>query len=471
MPIKLNSTGGGSITLDAPNTASDYTLTFPAQNGTPITTQPSTAGNVLTSDGTNWVSQAPAATGVPSGGIVYHPSQTTLSGYLKCDGSIYNKSAYPDLATATGTPLLLGSELLATSYTASFSTYGYIYISSANGVGFAAYTGSSTGSVVANGMITSTDGVTWTARSAVVPGFYNSNTEVVYINSTYLVPSYYWTWGGSGRTYQTSTDLSTWTARTASTGSNSGYPAYFVGNTTLGRAITVQGTTTNPTSCCPTINSYVCYYTSDGINWSAASGYPSTTALSPPRPVAGSNGFVAINSTQVWYSANGSTWSNITSNIQSTIPAATTFYNVFWNGSYYYVISNGGILRSSTGASGSWSVTTAWSGTPANSTLGLYRLLTANGVYLLASDYTNNVPAYVSNDMVTWYAVNNSYQYAGVAGSNFIGMNGSLGTSRTIYYMASAAYNTSTQFPVPNATQLAVTAPSYNPRPYAFIKT
>lgn len=467
MPITLKSTGGGSMTLTAPNTASDYTLTFPAQNGTPITTQPSTAGNVLTSDGTNWVSQAPTP-GVPAGGIVYHPSQTTLSGYLKCDGSIYNKSAYPDLATATGTPLLLGSELLATSYTASFSTYGIYYVSSANGVGFAAYTGSSTGSTVANGMITSADGVTWTARTAVVPGFVNFRNEAVYINNTYLVPSYYWTYNGSGRTYQTSTNLSTWTARTASTGSNSGYPVYFVGNTTLGRAITIQGISPNPTACCPTISSYVCYFTSDGINWSAASGYPSATA---PRPVAGNNGFVAQDGSTVWYSANGSSWSNITSNIQSTIPAATAFYNVYWNGTYYYVISNGGILRSSTGASGSWSVTTAWSGAPANSTLGSYRLLTSGGVYLLGFGDTTNQAAYVSNDMVTWYPVNNNYQYLGVAGSNFIGTQQGITAGRQIYYMAAAAYNTSTQFPVPNATQLAVTAPSYNPRPYAFIKT
>jgi hypothetical protein len=34
MPVKLNSSGGGSVTLTTPSTASDYTLTMPAATGT-----------------------------------------------------------------------------------------------------------------------------------------------------------------------------------------------------------------------------------------------------------------------------------------------------------------------------------------------------------------------------------------------------------------------------------------------------
>jgi hypothetical protein len=33
MPVKLNSTGGGSVTLTTPSTATDYTLTMPAATG------------------------------------------------------------------------------------------------------------------------------------------------------------------------------------------------------------------------------------------------------------------------------------------------------------------------------------------------------------------------------------------------------------------------------------------------------
>lgn len=38
MPVKLNSSGGGSVTIDVPSTASAYTLTAPAANATLITT-------------------------------------------------------------------------------------------------------------------------------------------------------------------------------------------------------------------------------------------------------------------------------------------------------------------------------------------------------------------------------------------------------------------------------------------------
>lgn len=38
MPVKLNSAGGGSVTLTVPSTASDFTATIPANTGTVVTT-------------------------------------------------------------------------------------------------------------------------------------------------------------------------------------------------------------------------------------------------------------------------------------------------------------------------------------------------------------------------------------------------------------------------------------------------
>jgi hypothetical protein len=37
MPVKLNSTGGGSVTLTTPSTATDYTATFPDNTGNVVT--------------------------------------------------------------------------------------------------------------------------------------------------------------------------------------------------------------------------------------------------------------------------------------------------------------------------------------------------------------------------------------------------------------------------------------------------
>ena len=57
----------GTVTLAAPAVSGTTTLTLPATTGTFITTTggvtPSTAGNLLTSNGTDWVSSAPAAAG------------------------------------------------------------------------------------------------------------------------------------------------------------------------------------------------------------------------------------------------------------------------------------------------------------------------------------------------------------------------------------------------------------------------
>ena len=57
----------GTITLSAPAVSGTTTLTLPATTGTFITTTggvtPSTSGNLLTSNGTAWVSSAPAASG------------------------------------------------------------------------------------------------------------------------------------------------------------------------------------------------------------------------------------------------------------------------------------------------------------------------------------------------------------------------------------------------------------------------
>lgn len=94
MPVSLKSSGGGSVTLDVPSTASTFTLTLPAANGTVLQTgttvtvaqggtglatltannvvlgngtgtpnfvAPGTTGNVLTSDGTTWTSSTPTA--------------------------------------------------------------------------------------------------------------------------------------------------------------------------------------------------------------------------------------------------------------------------------------------------------------------------------------------------------------------------------------------------------------------------
>jgi len=69
MSIVLVGSTSGSVTLQEPAVAGTTVLDLPAVSGTFITTTggvtPSTAGNVLTSNGTSWVSSTPS---VPSAG-------------------------------------------------------------------------------------------------------------------------------------------------------------------------------------------------------------------------------------------------------------------------------------------------------------------------------------------------------------------------------------------------------------------
>ena len=63
LKVSGNASGTGVITLEAPNTNTDRAITLPDSAGALVNTAPSTSGNILTSDGTNWTSAAPAAAG------------------------------------------------------------------------------------------------------------------------------------------------------------------------------------------------------------------------------------------------------------------------------------------------------------------------------------------------------------------------------------------------------------------------
>ena len=60
MPVKIKSSGGGSVSLDVPNTGTDYTLTMPAKTG-----------NIITSADANTVTQAMVQTGFAGNGPAF----------------------------------------------------------------------------------------------------------------------------------------------------------------------------------------------------------------------------------------------------------------------------------------------------------------------------------------------------------------------------------------------------------------
>jgi hypothetical protein len=79
MPIKLNSTGGGSVSIDVPSTASTYTIKAPAENGNLITTGATSRVIPAAALPTGCVIQVQVNTldGVLSGGTAGAPSTIT----------------------------------------------------------------------------------------------------------------------------------------------------------------------------------------------------------------------------------------------------------------------------------------------------------------------------------------------------------------------------------------------------------
>ena len=106
MPLKLNSTGGGSITLEAPNTASTRTLTLPDGDGTVQmmkleTAKASTSGTNIDFTGIpNWVKRITVMfNGVSTNGTsspiiqLGTSSGATTSGYTSTGTRLQDSSA------------------------------------------------------------------------------------------------------------------------------------------------------------------------------------------------------------------------------------------------------------------------------------------------------------------------------------------------------------------------------------------
>ena len=104
LKVSGNASGTGVITLEAPNTNTDRAITLPDSAGELINIAPSTSGNVLTSDGTDWTSAAAAG-----GGKVLQVVSTTKTDYF-----VSSSSSFVDITglAATITPASTSSKIL-----------------------------------------------------------------------------------------------------------------------------------------------------------------------------------------------------------------------------------------------------------------------------------------------------------------------------------------------------------------------
>ena len=372
-------------------------------------------------DAANAANSTATSAGVPTGGIIYWAGANAPSGFLPCDGNIYTRSTYSSLASVLGTPPMPSSYTLEYANTTAMSSYvnngamGAPVMASANGMLFLSITQASI-ATAANGqasgnLYTSTDGTTWTPRTASrmgapfayswrggSAGYTNPNMRIknnLYAASNgasgpYVVIVGY---GGYSNTiqYQTSTDQgATWTLRSRE---------YYRPNTSFGiyPSGVVAGGTANAYLMGAGINYYggccgTTYWQSesnvawsaDGITFSAFKTmalFQGNTTVVPqtvvvPIIAATSNGFIAMlggdgtfanqawsNSSTIFWSANGhpSTWTDITANLKTTVGMTSSaqtgpfFINVFsCNNEFIIPTSTNKFLVSSNGANGTW---------------------------------------------------------------------------------------------------------------------
>ena len=113
LKVSGNASGTGVITLEAPNTNTDRAITLPDSAGELINIAPSTSGNVLTSDGTNWTSAA-------AGGKILQVVQGTSTTNVTTTSSTWTDIGLSaSITPATGSKVLIMSSVQARSLTAS----------------------------------------------------------------------------------------------------------------------------------------------------------------------------------------------------------------------------------------------------------------------------------------------------------------------------------------------------------------
>ena len=132
--VLYNGAGGTPSSLTLTNAtglplSTGVTGTLGRANGGTGLTVAGTAGNVLTSDGTNWISSAPAATGVTS--VTGTANQITVTGTTTPTLSIPSVFTFPGNATLTGTNTLkFGATANATIGVSADTTSGNLTLTS-----------------------------------------------------------------------------------------------------------------------------------------------------------------------------------------------------------------------------------------------------------------------------------------------------------------------------------------------------
>jgi hypothetical protein len=338
---------------------------------------------------------------IPTGAVVNYASTTApTGGYLLCDGSIYSRSSYTALADVIGTPPMLSS--FTAEYSNSNAQWVSALIAVANGVAFISNTTAVAATVApqgqySGGLYTSTDGSTWTPRTARRLYFdYTILNGAVAANASGGVWMLANTGGGgtsAATLFQTSTNLTTWTDRTITlAGAQTGLPTTLAGYPITGTSAEFSGLAGGGTSnrfvalfnkqayftCGCLGNSYSAYVantaTSDdsGATWSFTNNILIANSAYVPTIASSNGGFIVTRGNTAYWSYSGQTWQDITANLIVALGSSTTanivtrntllFYNVYQANNQFIIPAYGNKFlvssASGNGANGNWSTVT-----------------------------------------------------------------------------------------------------------------
>ena len=466
-PSGYNATGAAvtassTLSFSATGSISGTTLTVSSVTGTVSIGQEifgnSVNGNtyIISGSGTTWTlnrSQTVSSTTITGAcGTAAYANTTTAavtvlgtisvtpSGYLACDGTIYTRSSYPTLAAYIGAPVGFSNGSIAQTY--SYAGAGSLGIMAVNNVVFASGSaGSSAGdmntSAVANGLRYSTDsGVTWNLATGWA---INYTAGIAYGNSVYVQVLN----GGTGLTHSiaygssptTITNKATvFTAAGANNGQSPSYIAF--GNGTFLFAAS------NYNQCTYATSNLGIYSSTNGSSWT----FNSVPVAGYGTIIAGTtSGFLADSNGRTFYSANGASWSEITSNFPSQ------GYSSAGNG-LFIVSTATGIYTSSTGTTGTWALMPTPRGitVPSNIlSLGYYWGWTG---YAWVSAQGYITVDFVNFSTLTLPSAATNFFYA--SGTYGCLTNGNItyltNNFNTVYLTPRVSYTASTQFPVPN---------------------
>ena len=338
---------------------------------------------------------------VPIGSMQYFDTYSGSTypspNWIKCDGSIVNQSDYPSLYSSLGLWASPGT-VFKTNYNMGLAGGTVLAV----GYGNSLYVCAGSSGFVA----TSTDSVTWTARTS---GSTSQLNTTLYSGSLYMI-------GGNGSALLTSTDGTSWTAQTIGVSFN------VVSSVYANSLYTIVGSAGNILT------------STDAVTWTSRTS-STTSQLSAIIYVSGvyltgGNGGVMRSST------DSITWTSVTTGFTSAILCMT-----YGNGIY---VAGGasGLLATSTNG-------TTWTTRTSNTTSSILGITysTAAGKYYFG---TSGGLIGFSTDGTTWttylYSQNFNAISCAFTNTDYI----LLGSSNTFFKSANTYdYNSATQFQLP----------------------